>query len=74
MTDKITKALEAEFAVDYEKLKSKVNYERGVSSEKKAEIIARCRKIVTPDQLKDLSHLINLLGRRATPSAVLYPY
>lgn len=62
VVEKITKQLEAEFATDFEKLRSKVNYERGLSSEKRAEIIQRCRKIVTPDQLRELSQLIDLLA------------
>ncbi len=62
ITEKFNRKLLAEFEADYKKLKSKVNYDRGVSREKRAEIIARCRKIITPDQLADLAKLIELLA------------
>lgn len=62
VVDKIVKQLDAEFEVDLKKLKSKAHYERGISSEKRAEIIARCKKIVTPDQLRDLSQLVEMLS------------
>jgi hypothetical protein len=62
VVEKITKKLETEFSNEFEKYKSKVHYEKGVSSEKRAEIIDRCKKIVTPEQLKSLASLIDVLA------------
>lgn len=62
VVEKITRQLEAEFAPEFDKFKSKVHYDRGMSAEKRAEIVNRCKKIITPDQLRDLSQLIDLLA------------
>lgn len=62
VVEKIAASLRSEFAVEFEKYKSKVHYERGMSSEKKAEIVARCRKIITQEQLRDLASVIDALA------------
>ena len=62
VVEKITKQLETEFDAEFQKFKSKVHYDKGISSEKRAEIIFRCKKIVTPDQLRDLSQLVEMLA------------
>lgn len=62
ITEKAEGKLAAELGADVEKFKAKANYDKQLSRDRKAELVARARKIIAGEQVADLSKVMELLG------------
>ena len=62
ITESVEKKLQAEVGAEIDKFKLGGQYERRLSSEKKSEIVARTRKIISTDQLSELHGVIDMLS------------
>jgi len=65
ITEQIEERLKAEFGAEIEKFKAGGGYERGLTTEKKSEIIVRVRNIINADQLRELHGIIEMLADSA---------
>jgi len=66
LTERLDEQARAEFGADIEKFKAGGHYEKRLSTDKKTEIVSRFRKIVSSDQLNDLSNVIEILSEQAS--------
>jgi hypothetical protein len=62
LTEKVENAVKAEVGGEIEKFKAGGQYEKRLSSDKKSELISRIRKIISSDQLAELSGVIEMLS------------
>ncbi len=62
ITEKYERDLQAEFGADLGKWKQGGQYEKRMSTERKAELVARSKKIINADQLRELSGVIEMLA------------
>jgi hypothetical protein len=62
LTERVENAVKAELGVEIEKFKAGGQYEKRLSSDKKSEFVARVRKIISSDQLAELSGVIEMLS------------
>ena len=62
ITEKIEQNLMAEIGLEIDKFKAGGQYDKRLSKEKKSEIIARTRKIISSDQLTELHVVIDMLS------------
>ncbi|MFZ6762673.1 P-loop ATPase, Sll1717 family [Pseudoroseomonas sp. WGS1072] len=62
MTESVEKKLRIEVGGEIDKFKAGGQYDRRMSREKKSEIVARTRKIISADLLTDLHSVIDLLS------------
>jgi hypothetical protein len=65
LTEKFDTKCAAEFGGEIDKFRAGGQYEKRISREKKQEISARFRNIVSVDQLRDLSSVIDMLSEEA---------
>jgi len=61
IAEKVESQVEAELSADIHKFKSRGQYHKQLSSEKKTELVARARRIINPDLLIDLNKIIGML-------------
>lgn len=62
MTAKLETKINGEFGGEIEKFTARAGYTRTLSTEKKAELVARAKKIVNASQLADLNRVLELLS------------
>ncbi len=62
MTSKLETKVSGELGVEVEKFTARAGYARTLSAEKKAEVVARAKKIVNASQLADLNRVLELLS------------
>lgn len=62
VTETIEKKLHAEIGAEIEKFKAGGQYDKRISNERKSEIVARTRKIISSDQLSELHGVIEMLS------------
>lgn len=62
ITESVERKLHGEIGGELEKFKAGGQYDRRMSREKKSEIVARTRKIISTDQLSELHGVIDLLS------------
>ncbi|MDT9601085.1 P-loop ATPase, Sll1717 family [Sphingosinicella rhizophila] len=62
ITESVERKLHAEIGVEIEKFKAGGQYDKRMSREKKSEIVARTRKIISSDQLSELHGVIEMLA------------
>lgn len=62
ITEAFEQKIHEEFGVDLEKFKAGGQYDKRMSREKKSEIVARTRKIISSEQLSELHGVIDLLS------------
>lgn len=62
ITSAFEENIEAEIGVDISKFKSRAGYGRNLSRENKQEYIARAKKIINSEQLRELSAVIDLIS------------
>ena len=65
ITEKVERKLSVEFGADVEKFKAGGQYEKRLSADKKTELVARFRKIVSSDQLAELHGVIDILDKES---------
>lgn len=65
ITEKIEQQLQAELGAELQKFKARGQYEKQLSAEKKSELVARSKKIINEDQLRELNGVIELLADQA---------
>lgn len=62
LTESVEKKLHAEIGTDIERFKAGGQYDKRLSVEKKSELVARTRKIVSEEQLAELHGVIDILS------------
>ncbi|RTE93397.1 DNA repair ATPase [Bradyrhizobium sp. LVM 105] len=62
ITEKYESKLQAEMGADIEKFKTRGQYEKQLSTEKKSELVARAKKIVNAEQLAELAGVIDMIA------------
>jgi hypothetical protein len=62
MTSKLERKVTGEFAGEIEKFSARAGYVRTLSAEKRAEFVARAKKIVDSSQLAELNRVLDLLS------------
>jgi hypothetical protein len=62
ITEKVEGKLQAELGGEILKFKSRGQYEKQLSTERKSELVARARKIINADQLTELNGIIDILS------------
>lgn len=62
ITESIERKLHAEVGADIDKFKAGGQYDKRLSKEKKSEIVARTRKIISSEQLSELHGVIDMLS------------
>lgn len=62
ITEAYENRLNAEFGAEISKFKAGGQYEKRLSTEKKSELVARARDIVSADQLRDLHGVVEMLA------------
>lgn len=62
ITSAFEDSIEAEIGVDINKFKSRAGYGRNLSRENKQEYVARAKKIINSEQLRELSAVIDLIS------------
>jgi len=62
MTSKLETKVSGELGIEIEKFTSRAGYARTLSAEKRAELVARAKKIVNASQLADLNRVLELLS------------
>jgi hypothetical protein len=62
MTSKLETKISSELGGEVEKFSARAGYSRTLSAEKKAELVARAKKIVNASQLADLNRVLDLLS------------
>jgi hypothetical protein len=62
LTERVENAVKAELGAEIEKFKAGGQYEKRLSTDKKSEFVARVRKIISSDQLAELSGVIEMLS------------
>ncbi|MGJ5096744.1 P-loop ATPase, Sll1717 family [Bradyrhizobium oligotrophicum] len=72
ITEKYESKLQAEMGADIEKFKTRGQYEKQLSTEKKSELIARAKKIVNADQLSELAGVIDLIADHSEDEQTRY--
>lgn len=65
ITEKYESKLQAEMGADIEKFKTRGQYEKQLSMEKKSELVSRAKKIVNADQLSELSGVIDIIAENS---------
>ena len=72
ITEQVEQKLNVEIGPELEKFKLGGQYDKRLSREKKSEIVARTRKIISSDQLSELHGVIEMLGAQDTDSKSYY--
>lgn len=62
VTESVERKLHAEVGADIERFKAGGQYDKRLSTERKSEIVARTRKIISSDQLTELHGIIDMLS------------
>lgn len=62
ITTKLEDQIEGSLKFEFQKFLTKAGYARTLSSEKRAEVTSRAKKIINADQLTDLSRVLELLS------------
>lgn len=62
LTEKVESAIKAELGGEIEKFKAGGQYDKRLSNDKKSEFIHRIKKIISSDQLAELSSVIDMLS------------
>jgi hypothetical protein len=71
ITDKYSEKLRTELGSELPGLRVGGGYEGELSQEKKAEIITRTRRIISPEQLAELAGVIDILAERSGDDAMI---
>ncbi len=72
VTETVERKLKAEIGGEIEKFKAGGQYDKRLSREKKSEIIARTRKIISSDQLSELHGVIEMLATQNSDAGSYY--
>lgn len=74
MTSKLETKVSGELGAEVDKFSARAGYSRTLSAEKKAEIVARAKKIVNANQLADLNRVLDLLSDVDSDKKYSSPY
>lgn len=72
ITENVENKLHAEIGSEIEKYKAGGQYEKRMSREKKSEIVARTRKIISSEQLSELHGVIDMLASQDDDARAFY--
>jgi hypothetical protein len=70
ITERYEDKLQAEFGGEVNKFKAGGQYEKRISTEKKSELIARARKIISAEQLSELAGVIDMLADQSADDSM----